>query len=252
MSRYCRFLLALFCIMASAGAFGAEITIFAAASLTDALKEIGEEFRKDGGDTVRSSFASSAVLARQIEAGAPAELFASADRKWMDYLEARHLVENASRRDLLANSLVLVAPAGAATPVVVRKGAVPSFQGRLCMGDPSSVPAGIYGKQALVSLGWWDVLSKRIVGTEDVRTALAFVARGECPLGIVYATDARMSDKVAVVAHFPDDSHEPVVYPVALLPRASQSARAFYQYLQGATARQVFERHGFVVLPGRN
>ncbi|HET8730358.1 MAG TPA: molybdate ABC transporter substrate-binding protein [Moraxellaceae bacterium] len=250
MVRYWRVLLALLCLATGSGARAADITVFAAASLTDALKEIGDAYRSVRGDTLRSSFASSATLARQIEAGAPADIYMSADQKWMDYLAARGLIETASRRDLLGNSLVLVAPAGSATPVPMRKGNVPAFTGRLCMGDPASVPAGIYGKQSLVSLGWWETLSTRVVTTEDVRTVLAFVARGECPLGIVYATDARVSDKVVVVGRFAAGSHEPVVYPVALLPHASSAARAFFVYLQGPAARQVFERHGFVVLSG--
>lgn len=131
----------------------------------------------------------------------------------------------------------------------MEKGKAPAFTGRLCMGEPGRVPAGIYGKQALTRLGWWPVLEKRIVGTEDVRTTLAFVERAECPLGIVYETDARISHKVMVAGRFPAGVHDSVVYPFALLPNASAAARAFFTYLNGAEAQKVFVRHGFMIMP---
>jgi len=239
-------LLAFFC---GAMAHADEVTVYAAASLTNAMKDISAAWQAGNKDTIKTSFAASSVLAKQIEAGAPAEIFASADRKWMDYLAERKLVDTASRRDLLGGTLVLIAPAAAAAPVKMEKGVVPVFTGKLCMGEPGSVPAGIYGKQALTRLGWWPALEKRVVGTEDVRTALALVERVECPLGIVYETDATISSKVAVVGRFPAGSHDPVIYPVALLPKAGASAKRFFAYLQGAKANSVFERYGFVVLP---
>lgn len=239
----------LFTLMGSMGAQAGEATLYAAASLTNALKDIATAWQAaNSGDTLKTSFAASSTLARQIEAGAPAEIFASADRKWMDYLAERNLVDKASRRELLGNVLVLIAPAAEPATVAMAKGKVPDFKGRLCMGDPASVPAGIYGKQALTSLGWWPALEKRVVGTEDVRSALAFVERGECPLGIVYETDAKISDKVMIAGRFPAGSHEPVVYPFALLPGAGETAKRFFAWLQTAEAEGVFVRYGFTVL----
>lgn len=229
-------------------AHAADITVYAAASLTNALQELAASYQaRHGGVVIRTSFAGSATLARQIEAGAPADLFASADAQWMDYLAERQRIDPASRRDLLGNTLVLVAPANAPLTVAMEPGKVPAFAGKLCMGDPASVPAGRYGQQALARLGWWPALAGRVVGTEDVRTALAFVERGECPLGVVYETDARISRKVMVAGRFPAATHDAVTYPFALLPQAGPAARDFYRYLQGPAGRAVFIRHGFVV-----
>jgi molybdate transport system substrate-binding protein len=234
----------------SLSAQAADVTVYAAASLSNALKDIATSWKlahKD--DDIRSSFAASSILAKQIEAGAPADIFVAADKKWMDYLADRGLIEKKSRRDLLGNTLVVIAPAEKLVTVNVQKGAVaPDFSGKLCMGEPGSVPAGIYGKQALQSLGWWPVLEKRVVATEDVRTALAFVERAECLLGIVYETDAKVSRKVMIAARFPAGSHDPVVYPLALLPQASATAKDFFSYLQSPAASVVFQRYGFTVL----
>jgi molybdate transport system substrate-binding protein len=223
----------------------ADVTVYAAASLTNALKDISTAYQASNGVAIKNSFAASSTLAKQIEAGAPAQIFASADRKWMDYLQARKQIERASRVNLLGNTLVLIAPAAEPRTVTMAAGQAPRFEGRLCMGEPGSVPAGIYGKEALTKLGWWEALKGRVVGTDDVRTALAFVERAECPLGIVYETDAKVSNKVMVAGVFPAGSHEPVVYPFALLPGATAEARAFFRYLQGAEARAVFVRYGF-------
>lgn len=240
----------LLALSASMGVQAADVTVYAAASLTNAIKDISASWKaahKD--DEVKSSFAASSTLAKQIEAGAPAEIFASADLKWMDYLDQRNLIDKASRRSLLGNTLVLIAPAEKPLTINVQKGAaLPEFSGKLCMGEPGSVPAGIYGKQALQNLGWWSGVEKRVVATEDVRTALAFVERAECPLGIVYETDARVSSKVVIAGRFPAGSHDPVIYPVALLPKASASARDFFSYLQSPDAAAVFQRYGFTVL----
>jgi len=224
------------------------ITVYAAASLTNALQEITSAWQATHKDTVKRSFSASSTLAKQIEAGAPADIFASADKKWMDYLSDRKLINRSSRRDLLGNTLVMIAPAAEPQTVRIEKGKVPAFTGRLCMGEPASVPAGIYGKQALTHLGWWPVLEKRIVATEDVRSALAFVERAECPLGIVYETDAKLSHKVMVAGRFPAGVHDPVVYPFALLPNASAAARKFFTYLNGPEAQKVFVRHGFLII----
>lgn len=235
-------------LAASAVVQAGEVTVYAASSLTNAMTDLAKGWQQAHADGVKASFASSSTLARQIEAGAPADIFAAADAKWMDYLAERRLVDNASRRDLLGNTLVLVAPAGQPRTITMAKGMVPDFAGRLCMGDPASVPAGIYGKQALQFLGWWPALEKRLVGTEDVRTTLAFVERGDCPLGIVYETDARISNRVMIAGRFPVGAHDPVVYPFALLPGASPAARAFFQWLQGREAAAVFSRYGFMTL----
>lgn len=232
----------------SMSAQAAEITVYAAASLSNAMKDISTAWlATHKADNIKASFAASSILAKQIEAGAPADIFASADKKWMDYLAERKLIDKASRRELLGNTLVLIAPASKPATVAMEKNKVPDFTGRLCMGDPASVPAGIYGKQALQNLGWWPALKGRYVGTEDVRTALAFVERGECPLGIVYETDVKISDKVMIAARFPAGTHEPVVYPFALMPKASPAAREFFRWLQGPESAAVFTRYGFVI-----
>jgi molybdate transport system substrate-binding protein len=235
------------------------VRVFAAASLTNALTELGQDWANAAHPQPSLAFAASGTLAKQIEAAAPADLFASADVKWMDYLDMRGLIDHASRRNLLATTLVLIAPVaipgepGPAKPVTVqmRRGFSLSsaFEGKLCTGEPDTVPAGIYAKQALVALGWWDSLQGRIVGTDDVRAALAFVERGECTLGIVYATDALVSQKVRVIATFPPDTHDPILYPFALVKGARAAARAFLEQLESPPAAAVFARYGFTVLP---
>lgn len=226
------------------------VTVYAAASLTNALGDIAKEYQAGHDIDLKLSFAGSGTLAKQIGAGAPAQIFASADLKWMEYLAKRNLIAPGSRRELLGNTLVLVAPVGKVPVVQMQKGfALPAaFTGKLCTGDTASVPVGIYAKEALQNLGWWPGLAQRIVGAEDVRTALAFVERGECLLGIVYRTDAVISTKVAIAGEFPAGSHPPIVYPFALLPRATPAAQAFFRYLDTETARRVFNRYGFVVL----
>ncbi|MCR9219747.1 MAG: molybdate ABC transporter substrate-binding protein [Alphaproteobacteria bacterium] len=236
----------------------APLTVFAAASLTDALTDAAAAYRARGGEPVRLVFESSSTLARQIEQGAPAHLFLSANPAWMDYAAARGLIEAASRRDLLANALVLIAPADAAAApapeaVLSADAALATLlpQGaRLAMGDPDHVPAGIYARQALQSLGQWEALAPRIARAANVRTALALTARREAPLGIVYATDALADPRVAVVARFPADSHAPIRYPAAITRYGLESAqhgaaRAFLDFLSGADAGAVFARHGF-------
>ncbi|MFZ5724577.1 MAG: molybdate ABC transporter substrate-binding protein [Pseudomonadota bacterium] len=227
------------------------VTVYAAASLTDALGEIAAAYEKEHDIDVRLSFAGSGTLAKQIGNGAPAQIFVSADRNWMDHLQERNLLARDSRHDLLGNALVLIAPDGQATATELQPGfdLPASFAGRLCTGDPASVPVGIHAKQALQKLGWWNGLKQRLVGTEDVRTALAFVERGECRRGIVYRTDARVSRRVSVIGEFPAGSHAPIVYPVALLPAATPAAREFFRHLDSAAARAVFNRHGFTPAP---
>lgn len=226
------------------------VTVYAAASLTNAIGDIAASYEAEHDVRVSVSYASSSTLAKQIEAGAPAQVFISADTQWMDYLQTRGKIDIATRHNLLGNHLVLISPKDSPVSVSLRKGfdLSSAFVGKLCTGDTATVPAGIYAKEALINLGMWSGVEKRVVGTDDVRAALAFVARGECPVGIVYETDAKISDKVVIDARFPDDTHKPVVYPVTLLPEASRAAQDFYQYLGSDHARKIYEKYGFVSL----
>ena len=238
-------------IFASLPARAADITVFAAASLTGTLNQVGDAYRHDAGKTVVFSFAASSALARQIEASSGADIFISADTDWMDYLDARGLIAHSSRIDLLGNRLVLIAPADLKISLVIAPhfnlaGAVGN--GRLALADPASVPAGKYAKAALTSLGVWPAVENKIVPAENVRVALAYVARGEAPLGIVYATDARAEPQVRIVAAFPESSHPRIVYPAALTRDAKPDARAFLAYLSSARASAIFTRAGFTLL----
>lgn len=226
------------------------ITIFAAASTTDTVQMVAKAYEVEGGVHVTCSFASSSTLAKQIENGAPADLFLCADEKWMDYLAKKQAIVPASRVDLLANTLVLIAPLGKAAKVArvtVEKGFAigEAFSGRLAIGDPTSVPAGMHAKEAFTNLGWWEALSGRLVPAADVRAALKLVELGEMDLGVVYATDAKASTKVTVVAAIPDALHAPICYPIALTTMAKPAAAAFLVYLQSAAGRAVFTQAGF-------
>lgn len=228
----------------------APVRVFAAASLTNALDEIATQWQRAGHPRPVLAFGASSTLAKQVEAGAPADLFASADRKWMDYLGARNRIDRESRVEMLGNTLVLIAPKGHRFDAKMQPGfdIAGAFRGKLCTGEPDVVPVGVYAKQALERLGWWKSLQPRVVGTDDVRTALAFVERGECGAGIVYASDARISRKVEVLAVFPASTHAPIVYPFALVKNARPEAAAFLGYLRTPQAAAVFRRHGFTVL----
>lgn len=234
-----------------AGAQPATVTVFAAASTTNAVTDIGKLFESQGKGKIQASFASSSTLAKQIENGAPAEIFLSANEKWMDYLEQKKLVQPGSRIDYLGNSLVLVAPADSQLKAEIKPG-FPLLewlgQGRLSVGDPDHVPAGIYAKAALTKLGVWDQIEPRLARAADVRGALALVERGETPLGIVYATDAAITPKVKVVGVFPEDSHPAIVYPLALVGgKVSPTAKAFYEFLRTPEAKAIFNKYGFAV-----
>lgn len=227
------------------------VRMFAAASLTNALKDVATAWKKQGHPAPSLAFGASSALAKQIEAGAPADLFASADLQWMDYLDARGKMASGSRVNLLGNTLVLIVPKGKPFGVQMQRGfdIASAFKGKLCTGEPGVVPAGIYAKESLENLGWWAKLGGRIVGTDDVRTALAFVERGECPAGIVYATDAAISEKVEVLAPFPENTHKPIVYPFASVKDARAETRAFLEYLASSSeAAAVFTHYGFVML----
>ena len=224
--------------------------VLAAASLHESLTAAADAWSAKGHGRPTLSFAASSALARQIENGAPADLFISADEEWMDAIEARGLLRPGTRSDLVGNRLVLVAPAGSRAAVALAPGAdlaAALGDGRLAMADPDAVPAGRYGKAALESLGLWRAVEARIARAENVRAALALVERGEAPLGIVYATDARASGRIRVVAPFPAGGHPPIVYPIAQLAHSTGAeADAFRQYLLSAEGRAIFARFGFV------
>jgi molybdate transport system substrate-binding protein len=236
----------------SAGAAVAQtgdVVVFAAASLKNALDEIVGEWR--GRMSVKISYAASSALARQIEAGAPADLFISADLDWMDYVEQRKLIRTDSRVNLLGNRIVLIVPKDSAANVEI----VPGFplrgllgDGRLAMANVDAVPAGKYGKAALTALGVWPSVQDRLAQAENVRAALLLVARGEAPLGIVYQTDATAEPAVRVLGAFPEGTHLPILYPAALTARATNTdAAALLQHLRSSAATSIFEKHGFAV-----
>ena len=227
------------------------ILVFAAASLKTALDAVAVKWRGETGKQATISYAASSVLAKQVENGAPADLFISADREWMDYLQERTLIDPKTRIDMFGNALVLIAPAGSRLTVAIAPGfplAALIGAGRLAMADPAGVPAGRYGKAALTTLGVWPAVANRIAAAENVRAALVLVARGEAPLGIVYKTDAAVEPAVKIIASFPPDSHPPIVYPLALTLSASPDAAIFAAYLRGTVARAMFEAQGFTVL----
>lgn len=233
------------------GARGQELLVFAAASLRDALDSVIADYAANSSGAV-ASYASSSALARQIEQGAPADVFISANPAWMDYLEERGLVRAGSRVDLLGNGLVLVAPADSEVALEIASG----FDllgalggGRLAMGDPDHVPAGIYGRAALESLGVWPDVAPHVARADNVRAALALVARGEAPLGVVYRSDAVAEPAVRVVGDFPPESHPPIIYPVAVLAASEHPAAGkLVAFLRSKDAAPVFERFGFTVL----
>jgi molybdate transport system substrate-binding protein len=228
----------------------ATVTVYAAASLTDALQELAERFSEREGVTVRTSFAASSTLAQQILMGAPADLFLSANTRWMDFLEREGRLEPGSRRDLLANRLVLVAPRDEPLELSLGPGFdLPSaFRGRLAVADPDAVPAGLYARRALETLGWWEALRERLAVAAHVRGALALVERGECSLGAVYRSDAAMSRRVITVAELPEEATGAIVYPAAAVEgRLRPEVRAFLLSLFSAEARRVFEERGFEV-----
>lgn len=232
-------------------AWAQNITVFAAASLKNAMDDIAAAWKAKGGVSVNASYASSSTLAKQIEQGAPADIFVSADRQWMAYVDARHLVR--PPHDLLGNRLVLVANSKDMRSIVIQPGfnlaELLGKDGRLAVGDPSNVPAGIYAKQSLEKLNVWPSVENKLAPAADVRGALALVSRGEAPFGIVYATDAKVDPGVRVAGIFPEDTHEPIVYPIAVVA-ASKNAAAekFVAFLDTAPARDIFQRYGFTAL----
>lgn len=234
-------------------AAASDAVVFAAASTTNAITEIGERYKIRQRGRITVSFASSSTLAKQIARGAPADVYLSANKKWMDFLEQKGVIVKTSRFDLLGNRIVLIAPLqGSIQAVDVKKGldlaALLGDGGRLSMGDPDHVPAGMYGRGALQALGLWEQVKDRLAPMKDVRAALVLVERAEAPLGQVYATDAAISKKVRVVGTFPVESHSPIVYPVAAVAGGKTDAAAgFLNFLKTPEARAVFVKYGFEV-----
>jgi molybdate transport system substrate-binding protein len=229
----------------------ADITVFAAASLKNALDDAAKKYEAKTGDKVVISYAASSALAKQIEQGAPADIFFSADLDWMDYLEQKKLIDSTSRHTLLGNTLVLISPKDSTVSLTIEKN-FPLLQalgpdGKLAMASVDTVPAGKYGKASLTYLGVWDAVAPRVAQAENVRAALAFVARGEALLGIVYGTDAKSEPAVKVVGTFPEDSHPKILYPLALTSSAKPEARKFLEFLLSSEAAPSFEARGFSI-----
>jgi molybdate transport system substrate-binding protein len=225
----------------------ADVTVYAAASLKTALDEVAEAYTDESGEAVTLSFAGSSALARQIQQGAPADLFISANPGWMDALEADGLIDAAKRVDLLGNTLVLIStepgPEMALADLPSELG-----QAKLAMALVDAVPAGQYGKAALQSLGLWDAVAPQVAQADNVRAALALVALGAAPFGIVYATDARADPRVTLRATFPEGSHAPILYPAAPIAGRTETADPFLRFLTTDTAKMIFETNGFDVL----
>lgn len=249
-----RALFALLLLMLPAIARAEPLTIFAAASLTDAMKDVEKSWEAGGHAPARFNFGASSTLARQLEQGARGGVFASADTQWMDYAQQRNLIVPETRRNLLGNRLVLVVPRDAARAVSLSESfdvnAVLGPAGRLAVGDPTNVPAGIYARQALTRLGLWAALQARVAPAENVRGALLLVERGEAPAGIVYETDAAVAPGVAIAGVFPESSHDPIVYPFAVV-RAGDTpeARGFLTFLSTPASQAAFRARGFSVAP---
>jgi molybdate transport system substrate-binding protein len=229
------------------------VVVFAAASLKNALDEVAKDWAaKSGGRKAAISYAASSALAKQIESGAPADIFASADLDWMDYLAKKDLIQPDTRVDLLGNRLVLVAPRDSTAKVEIGPKldlTAALGDGRLAMANVDSVPAGKYGKAALQRLGAWDGVKDKLAQAENVRAALQLVARGEAPLGIVYQTDVASDPKLKVLATFPEDSHPPIIYPIAILKSSSNpAAKSFFEFMRGGDAKGAFDKQGFSVL----
>lgn len=240
----------LMCALQPSAAIGQSVTVFAASSLTDSLKKVVDAYRTKTGVAVTLSFGASSTLARQIELGAPADIFFSADADWMDYLQTNGLIAEGTRKDLLGNRLALIAASDSATNfrIAPRFGLAGALGSRkLALADPASVPAGKYAKAALITLGVWDSVETQVIPAENVRVALEYVARGEAAYGVVYATDARVAPAVKLVGLFPPNTYPTIIYPVALIKTASPAAKHFLSFLSSVQARPIFEAAGFTV-----
>ena len=233
-------------------ALAEDVLVFAAASLKNALDDTIAAYEKNGGGTIKVSYAASSALAKQIENGAPADIFISADLDWMNEVAKHNLIQPATRKDLLGNVLVLVAPADSKANVEIKPGfplAKLLGDGHLAMADPAAVPAGKYGKAALEKLGVWSAVESRVAPAEDVRAALLYVSRKEAPYGIVYQTDAAADKGVRVAGTFPPDTYPPIIYPIALTATSKKpDAKKLLAFLESPEARPFFEKQGFSVL----
>lgn len=249
--RFARFLAAITLLLATA-VHAETVTVFAAASMKESLDSVAKQFETATGHKVSVSYAASSALAKQIEAGAPADIFISADTDWADYLDTRKLLMPGSRSNLLSNQLVLITTAGATGSLKIAPGfplAEALGRDRLSMANPDAVPAGKYGKAALESLNVWASVQNRIARAENVRAALALVSRGETPFGIVYRTDALADKGVKIVDTFPAGSHPDITYPVALVATSkSAAARALLDFMKNAESRTTWEKFGFTAL----
>jgi molybdate transport system substrate-binding protein len=237
----------------AARAQGGDVVVFAAASLKNALDAINAQWQKETGRKATISYAASSALAKQIEQGAPAQMFISADLDWMDYVAGKNLIKPETRSNLLGNRIVLVAPRDKATAIDIKPGfdlAKALGDGRLAMANVDSVPAGKYGKAALEKLGVWASVSGKLAQSENVRAALLLVSRGEAPAGIVYQTDAASDKGVTMVGIFPEDTHPPIIYPIALTTNAGPDASAFLAYVRSGKSKPLFEAQGFTVVGG--
>jgi molybdate transport system substrate-binding protein len=244
--------IAIFAAPQIAAAQDKSVTVFAAASMKNALDDVDTAFTKKTGVKVVASYDASSALMKQIEAGAPADAFVSADLKWMDYGSQKKLIKDDTRANLLGNQLVLIAPRDSKIDNVAIK---PGFDlaklagdGRIATGDVKAVPVGLYAQAALQKLGVWDSVEPKMAMTQNVRAALTLVARGEAPLGIVYSTDAKVEPGVKVVATFPEDSHDPIIYPIAATTTAKPDVTAYLVFLRSAAAKTILENYGFSVL----
>ncbi|ELA09034.1 molybdate ABC transporter periplasmic molybdate-binding protein [Moraxella macacae 0408225] len=228
----------------------ADVTVYAAASLTDAINDVNRLYEKKYRTDVKASYAASSTLAKQIQNGAKADVYLSADIAWMKHIEKNNLVKSNNVIHLLGNRLVTIAPKASPIKTINMNAQTldNQFTGKLCTGNTDSVPVGKYAKTALTSLNWWDSVQSRIVGTSDVRSALNFVDRGECGLGIVYATDAKIAKNVKVVGTFGLATHTPIVYPAGLINDNNDDAKRYYQFLQSDDAKKIFVKYGFSYL----
>lgn len=248
MKPYLLILLSFACF--SVGCSGEELVIFGATSLTDALTEISQRFSTEQNVKVYCNFAGSSTLQRQIEKGAPADVFISASPKQMDALQRKGLIYENTRRTILNNRLVLVVPVNSPLSITDVELLTQDSIRRIAIGEPNSVPAGIYGREALTHRGVWDAVQPKLIPSADVRSTLVHVESGEVNVGIVYQTDASISKKVRIIYQFPDSSHSPIVYPAAVLRNTGHQvlAQAFLDYLQTPDVAIIFEKHGFSVV----
>ncbi|WP_336080270.1 molybdate ABC transporter substrate-binding protein [Thalassospira sp. CH_XMU1448-2] len=258
MRRLARYLALSVFLFTAINAHAEDITVFAAASLTNAVTAAAKAYEQQSGDRIEISFASSSTLARQIAAGAPADMFISANQKWMDWLSEQDMIEADTRNNMVANGLVVIAPNDSAINAIslTKDTDITALLGnddRIAVGDPDHVPAGIYAQQALSYLGQWETLAPRLARADNVRAALALVERGEAPLGIVYRTDAAITQGVKIIGTFPDDSHPPITYPVALIKDAGNDSNAnFLAWLLGDDAGKIFTDYGFDQIQATN